>query len=53
MESTTKEKIKEIFQKIREGLITEDEACEAIHAIQVAASSGPPVGGGNPGGGNP
>jgi len=43
-----KEKIKEILDKLVAGEISHEEATE-----QLAALSGPPTGGGLPGGGNP
>lgn len=55
MENTTKEKIKEILKKLKDGEITDEEACEQIEEA-TSAGSGPPAGGGgggNPGGGNP
>lgn len=61
MENTTKEKIKEIRRKLKEGEITIDEACDLLEELcgdggASTQGDGPPVGGGGgsgPGGGNP
>lgn len=63
MANTTKEKIKEISRKLKEGEISIEEACEQLEALcdhgdgdASTQGDGPPVGGGGgsgPGGGNP
>ncbi len=60
MDTTTKERIKEIIRQLRAGEITADEASDLIDELcdggATTQGDGPPVGGGGgtgPGGGNP